>query len=122
MKASRIKTNTIGSLLAAAITALLFTVPANAGNTASGSVRLGVILVSTVQAEPQPAAQTVQFAMGNGATVRMDSANPAMKGQVRELVLVIGQAAVQTAQPSSAATLPTPQAAAKLLQTTFVAD
>lgn len=122
MEVSRTKKNTIGSLLAAALLALSLTIPASAGNTASGTVRLGVVLVSTVQAHPQPTAQMVQFALGNGATLQIDAANQGVKGEVRELDLVIGQEVFQAAHPASATAVSAPQSTAKLFQTTFVAE
>jgi len=122
MKACRTKKNAIGSLLATAVLALSLSIPASAGNTASGTVRLGVVLVSTVQAGPQPTVQIVQFALGNGATLQIDAANQGVKGQVRELDLVIGQEVFQAAHPRSAAAVSAPQSTAKLVQTTFVAE
>jgi len=112
--------------LAVVIFTLSLSLSANAGNTASGTVRLGVVLVSTVQAEPQPAAQTLQFSMGSGATLRIDAANAAMTGQVREIEVVIAPAASNAAERGSALSgrVPQspPQATATLVQTTFVAD
>jgi hypothetical protein len=116
------KKDTIGNLVAAAILAFSLTDSASAGSTASGTVRLGVVLVPTVQAEPQPAAQTLQFAMGNGATLRIHSANPSMNGQVREIELAIGPETSKTGEAGSSPASPTSQATAKLIQTTFVAD
>src|SRR4029077_1161223 len=97
------KKDTIRTMLAAAILAFSLTVSASAGNTASGTVRLGVVLVSTVQTEPQPAAQTLQFAMGSGATLRIDSTNPSVTGQVREIELVIERDQTQAAQKGAVA-------------------
>jgi hypothetical protein len=52
----------------------------------------------------------------------MYAANPAINGQVREIELAIGPAAGKAAQPGPAPANSTPQASAKLIQTTFVAD
>lgn len=115
------KKSTVGRLVAM-VTFVALSLPGHAGNTASGTVRLGVVLVSTVQAEPQPAAQAVQSAMGSGVTLRMGATNPGVNGQVREIVMAIAQDALKAESAAPVPANSTPQVTAKLIQTTFVAE
>jgi hypothetical protein len=113
--------NTIGKMVATLVVTLFLAVLANAQDNASATIRLGVILVPTVQAAPQPAAPSRQLAMGNGAILRIEAASPALTSQVRELELMIGQQQLQPVPPCSAAAISAPQTSTKLVQTTFVA-
>lgn len=116
-------TRSIGTLVVAAAVVFSLMPSAEAGNTATGTVRMGVILVPTVQTVSQPT-QALQFPMGSSAIFRLAPLDPGMNCQVSELDLVIGQDQARAARSGSGAvvTAPQSQSTAKLIQTTFVAD